>query len=629
MLTPRVPIASLLGAVALAAPAPARADAPGLTISVDASEAPVRKIFHAKITVPARPGPLVLHYPKWIPGEHGPTGPINGMMGLRIAAGGRPLSWRRDDEDMYAFHVDVPDGAKVLEVALDFAPPTAVEGFSAGASVTPQLAILSWNQVLVYPDGAASDDIVCTARLKLPAGWKFATALPVAKASGSQIEFLPASLTTLVDSPVLAGAHLRSFPISAAGAPPQFVDIVSDSPAALEAPADLVDRWKALSAEAAALFGATHFRAYHFLFTLSNQVANFGLEHHESSDDRLPERAIVDEEPRLNGAGLLPHEFVHSWNGKYRRPAGLATPAYHQPMKGDLLWVYEGLTTYLGNLLTARSGLWTAEQARDQLALTAAEMDHTAGRAWRPLADTAVAAQIGYASPREWRSWRRGVDFYPESHLIWLEADAIIRRESKGLKSLDDFCKAFHGPPAGPPAVSTYGFDDVVTALAAVQPYDWKSFLRARLNATLPRAPTAGLGASGWKLVYNDAPTAFMKAAQQRRHTVDATFSLGVVLREDGGIIDVVPGLPAAASGVAPGGRIVAVNGRRFSSQVMRDALRATRTAPDVDLLVESNEFFRTHHVRYRGGERYPHLERDASKPDLLTEMWRPQAKPR
>src|SRR3984893_3897213 len=400
-------ILGVLCAVAVAVSLGA-ASARTVTIEVDASAAP-RKIFHATLKIPASAGDLTLYYPKWIPGEHAPDGPVVDLAGLKFSAAGKTLKWRRDLLDGFTLHVDVPAAATEISAELDFLSPATFEGgFSAGSSATDKLAIISWNQVLLYPKGFKSDDINYSASLKLPAGWKFGTALPVTSQSGNEIHFATVSLTTLVDSPVITGEFLKVVPL--ASDPVTEMDIAADSAAALEAPQDAWDHYKNLVDQAQKLFGAHHYRDYHFLYTLSDHVAHFGLEHHESDDSRVSERSLVDDTARKMAAGLLPHEYVHSWNGKFRRPTDLATPDYQQPMQDDLLWVYEGLTQYLGEVLTARSNLLTPEQVRDNLALTAAALDHTPGRAWRNLQDTADAAPQLYFSPQAWHSWRRGVD---------------------------------------------------------------------------------------------------------------------------------------------------------------------------------------------------------------------------
>src|SRR5579872_6711826 len=511
---------------------------PSVTLSVDATNAP-RKIFHASLKIPAAPGDLTLYYPKWIPGEHAPDGPVIDLAGLFFKANGQTLKWRRDLLDGFTIHVDVPAGVHEVDADLDFLSPATFEGgFSAGSSATDKLAVISWNQVLLYPKGWKSDEINFTASLKLPEGWKFGTPLPITSQSGGEIHFATASLTTLVDSPVITGEFLKVVPL--AQDPPTEMDIAADSAAALDAPQEVWDHYKSLVDQAQKLFGAHHYRDYHFLYTLSDHVAHFGLEHHESDDSRVDERSLVDDSARKLAAGLLPHEYVHSWNGKYRRPYDLATPDYQQPMQDDLLWVYEGLTNYLGFVLTARSGLLTDDQDRDDLALTASDMAHTPGRVWRNLQDTADAAPQLYFAPRAWESWRRGTDFYPEGTLDWLWVDVIIRQQSKGQKSIDDFCHLFEGPPSTGPALKTYTFDDVVNALNQVVPYDWRGFWTERLTTHSPHAPLGGIEGSGWKLVYNDTPSELVSGVAGMFHIVPAAAALGLELRGDGGITDTI-----------------------------------------------------------------------------------------
>jgi predicted metalloprotease with PDZ domain len=597
------------------------ATSPTVTIAVDATAAP-RKVFHASLKIPASPGNLTLYYPKWIPGEHAPDGPVIDLAGLKFGAGGKTIKWRRDLVDGFTIHVEVPAGISEISAELDFLSPAIFEGgFSAGSSATDKLAVISWNQVLLYPKGWQSDDINYSASLKLPDGWKFGTPLPVASHSGNEIKFATVSLTTLVDSPVITGEFLKVVPL--AQDPVTEMDIAADSAAALEAPAEVWDHYKHLVEQAQRLFGAHHYRDYHFLYTLSDHVAHFGLEHHESDDSRVDERALVDDASRKLSASLLPHEYVHSWNGKYRRPADLVTPDYEQPMQDDLLWVYEGLTNYLGFVLTARSGLLTEEQDRDDLAITADMLDHhTPGRVWRNLQDTADAAPQLYFAPRAWQSWRRGTDFYDEGTLSWLWADVIIRQQTKGAKSLDDFCELFHGAPSTGPMVKPYTFDDVVSALNQIAPYDWRGFWTERLTNHGPGAPLGGVEGSGWKVVYDEIPSEMLTGSASMNRTVPAALAFGLLLNEDGTISDITEGLPAAKAGIGPGMKLVAVNGRRFSPEILRDAVKATKNgnAP-LDLLVENTDYYKTYKIDYHGGEKYPHLVRDDSKPDLLSEI--------
>ncbi len=602
---------------------------PRITLSVDASDA-VRRIFHVTESIPAGAGRLTLVYPKWIPGEHGPTGPITDLVGLKISKGGRAVAWKRVPTEMWSFFCDVPAGAEPLEIRFD-----SVAALSSDTTATAQLLVLNWWSVLLYPQGPGDNATLFAPSLTLPRGWKYGTSLPAEKQAGDTIAFRPVALVTLIDSPVLAGAHFRTVDLTPGQKPGHFLHLAGDSAAAVEIAPQDVAHYRRLVAEALALFGARHYDSYHFLLALSDHVPPNGLEHHESSDNHASERTFLEEAPKEVMGTLLSHEYVHSWNGKYRRPEGLVSGMsadYQPPVDSSLLWIYEGLTEYYGDVLGARSGLRTPDLYRENLALYAAGMDHQAGRAWRPLEDTAVAAQLLYPAPPAWTDWRRGVDYYPESELIWLEADVLIRQKSGGKKSLDDFVRAFHGAPGGGPAVKPYGLDDVVEALNAVAPYDWRAFFQRRVSDVAPRAPLAGIENGGWKLVYTDSRPELTRAAEEESKLYDFWYSLGIMVQGEGGsddagsgiVRDIVPGMPAAAAGVGPGMKLVAVNGRRYSEKGLRDALRAAKESHEpIELLVENVDTFATVKVDYHGGEAYPHLERDASRPDVVSAIGR------
>ena len=630
---------SLLPAGGLqAAPDPSPAAAP-IAVSVDATEAS-RHILHSRLTIPARPGPLTLVYPKWLPGEHGPTGPVVDIIGLRFTAGGANVEWRRDPADMFLFQIEVPPGASAVEAAIDFATPAGGDGFTSGASATARLMVLSWNQVLLYPAGPKADDIVFRPELRLPASWKIGSSLRIdgSAAAGQEprtaqgpgpIRFKPVNLTTLVDAPLLAGEHFRTVPLSPPGDPrPAFLHMAADSDAALRMKPEVEQHYRNLVAEAVALFGARHYEQYHFLLSLSDHIAHFGLEHHESSDNRKPERAVTDDEPRILNADLLAHEMVHSWNGKYRRPAGLIVPDYRQPVDSSMLWIYEGLTNYLGDILAARSGLWTAEELRDFLAWEAARLDTQRGRDWRPLVDTGTAAQILYGAGDEWQSLRRKVDFYEEGTLLWLEVDTIIRQRSSGKRTLDDFCRLFHGGRDSPPELRPYTADELYATLGKIASHDWKRFFDERVQRVAKHPPLGGLEAGGWRLEFTAEKTPRLKARETVDDLTDSRFSIGLLVGRGGSVKDVLGGSPAEKAGLAPAMKLVAVNGRRFSRQVLEDALAAADGgAVRLELLTESGEFFRTHSVEYKGGSRYPRLVRDPARPDLLGEIIKPLGK--
>jgi predicted metalloprotease with PDZ domain len=618
-----VAIASLIviGTVRFAAAAPA-------SIEVDARQAP-RGIMSAHLRLPVTAGPLTLVYPKWLPGRHSPAGPLTSLGGPRFTAAGRTLPWRRDAVDMNAFHLEIPAGVMNLEADLEIltspAPDGVVPGLETPRTATESLLILEWNQLLLYPAGSRSDDLTFQASVHLPPGWKFATALSTV-AVADAVQFAPVSLTTLVDSTLLAGRHVREFPLG--GTPSVTLHVAADTPDALNMNADTQAHYRRLVREAAALFGATHYDHYEFLWALTDQIMPDGLEHHESSDNRSPLRTLLDDPIRRAEANLLPHEYTHSWNGKYRRPADLATAEYQTPMVDGMLWVYEGLTEYLGDVLAVRSGLLTQEEFRDEFARIAAAMESHSAREWRSLQDTTTAAQLLYYQSRNWAArLRRQEDFYQESALLWLEADTLIRRRSKGHKSLDDFCKSFYGGQSTGPKLVPYDFDGVVGALNAVQPYDWAGFWRERLDRLGPQAPLEGLQAAGWRLALTSNPSIMHIAHEADDKDLDLHYSLGFYVDDSAATIgDVVPQSPADLAGASPGSHLVAINGYKWSKERLHDLLGAPPdSSGQITLLVEKDDTFKTLTLKYAGGERYPNLVREPAGEDLLAQIGRPR----
>ena len=574
--------------------------------------------MHTHLSVPAQPGPFTLFYPKWIPGEHMPSGPIANLASLVVRANGTVIPWRRDQVDGFAFHVDVPQNVHALDVRFDFLLGRG-GNFSAGASSDPNLAVINWNQLVLLPQGYRSHDLQVAPSITLPTGWKFGTALPTPQTSGSTVRFDTVSIETLVDSPLAAGVHFRRFPIYAAGGATAEIDAISDSDAALDWSPTTIAQYRNLVQEALALYGARHWEHYHFLFTLSDNVTSFGLEHHQSSDDRVPENSVIDPKLREESASLLPHEFTHSWNGKYRRPAGLATSDFQQPMSDDLLWVYEGLTNYLGEVLSFRMGMRDPKDFPDALAATAAGLDAESGRNSRPLGDTATFAPFLYNSPDYGFSARRGTDFYNEGTLLWLEADTIVREQSHGRKSLDDFCQSFLGIRNTAPAVVPYTRADVIAALGKVVPYDWAGFFHDRLDVITPTAPRGGFTRGGYRLVYTDQPSKWTSFAESRSHSINLENSLGMTIQEDGTVANIGENTPAARAGVGYGMKIVALGGRIFSRDAVDSALRdgAHGTAP-LQVITDDQGVFTVLSLTYHAGPRYPHLVRVAGTPDLL-----------
>lgn len=616
-------------AVALAAVAVCALAQTPATVAVDATDAH-RGVFHTHLTIPARPGLLTLVYPKWIPGEHTPTGPLMQVAGFHVHAGAQELGWSRDPVELFAVRVDVPAGSSAVDVDFDYLSPSSTfgAGYGESANATQNLLLILFNHVVVYPAGVATDALPFRASVRLPAGWKFDTALPVARQEGDRIDFEPVSLTTLIDSPLVAGAYTRSIPVADGGG--EHIFLTADSEPALAMGEARIANVHNLVAETDALFGARHYRSYRWLVTLSDLLEMQGLEHHESTDIRVPEHGVTDPDWTARTITILSHEFTHSWNGKYRRPAGLATPDYQAPMIGELLYVYEGMTRYFGDfVLSARSGMRTPEEDREFTAFVAGNLDRNRpGRNWRPLADTAVAVESISAAPNEEVPYRRGLDYYDESLLVWLDADSIIRAKTNGAKSLDDFAKAFFGAPATAPMIKPYTRDDLIAALEAVAPNDWRAFLDQRVYRVAPHPPLAALEASGWRLVYNDTPNWYAALRERTAHNVDASFSLGLWVKSDGTISDVTIGSPAYAAGLMPGMKVTAVNGRKYDPDVLREELRAGKTSTKpMDVAVEQGSFAGTFHIDYHGGIVFPHLERIANTPDTLSEIMRPRRK--
>jgi predicted metalloprotease with PDZ domain len=598
--------------IALAASAAPALAGPTISLTVDATKTP-QKLLHAQLGMAVKPGPLTLYYPKWIPGEHGPNGPISSLTGLKFEAGGKTIPWKRDLLDVFTFHLDIPAGVSHLDAQYDFIEP---DGYSA----TDKLMVLEWNDVVLYPAGTPAEQLSFEAKLIMPEGWKFGTALPVANQSGNQVAFKPISLDLLVDSPVVTGEFYRAIDLTPPGEPIHHeIDMVADSEAALAMSPEIQKDMTNLVVESGKLFGARHYRDYHFLFTLSDHVAHFGLEHHESNDSRLPERALLLPSAGMSLGGLLAHEFVHSWNGKFRRPADLMVPYYEEPMKTDLLWGYEGLTDFLGPMLAARSGLWTPDQYHEYLASIAAMLGPgRPGRTWRPLLDTA-SGEPGMGFGRGgWMSWRRGTDYYDEGDLLWLEVATIIHRESHGQKSIDDFCQAFHGGPNNGPEVKTYTFEELVAALNAVAPFDWAGFFHEKLDSTSANAPVGGIENSGWKVTFNGQPS---KLTGRRGNPGDI-YSIGLQLGNDGVVSDSIFGGPAFEAGISSGMKVIGVNGRLYTQDLLEDAIKEAKdTTKPITLLVVVDDYFQTSTINYHGGDRYPHLMRDDAKPDYLDEI--------
>jgi predicted metalloprotease with PDZ domain len=597
----------------------AAAPYPGqLQLRVDATDL-AHRIFSVREEIPVAAGPLRLYYPQWLPGNHGPRGPVDQLGGLRFSAGGKALAWRRDPLDMYSFLVDVPAGATLLVAEFQHLSP--LDPVQGRVVMTPEIVGLQWNAVLLYPAGFDAGRITVAPSVVLPAGWGYGSALeaaPGARPGAGVVEFRPTSLEMLVDSPLLAGKYYKRIVLDA-GARPIAIDAVADKPKELEITPEILARHQRLVAQADKLYGSRHFHHYDFLLSISDRYSSIGLEHQQSTEVGADDGYLIDPKGSAD-RDLFGHEYTHSWNGKFRRGADLSTPNFNTPMQDSLLWVYEGQTQYWGNVLAARAGFRTPEQARDGLALVAAGYEHREGRAWRTLADTTNQPIISTRRPQAWRSWQRGEDYYSEGELIWLDADTLIRERSGGKRSLDDFARGFFGVEDGRVEVLPYTFDDVVAALNAVQPYDWAGFLRQRVEERTEHAPLDGLARGGWRLVYQDKPNAV--AAARKGGGFDFSYSLGMSVGKDNRIGDVLWNGPAFKAGLAPGMLLVAVNGDAASGDLLTEAVTAAKSAKaPIELLVNSFDHILSVRLDYHGGLRHPHLERIPNTPDRLSQI--------
>jgi predicted metalloprotease with PDZ domain len=608
----------------------ARAQKAPIEITADLTDAP-RKLFHADIDFPVSAGPLALISPEWIPGHHMPGGPA-AVTSVVFKANGKPLEWRRDDVEMYEYHLTVPPGVTTLHAH--------VESIAA-RRVSQRLAALEWEALMLYPAHIPVKDIPIQPSVKVPAGWGIGTALkPVGggsypvPAAGAVIRFETTTVEQLEDSPVLTGLYFHEYPLAATISPKHFLDVAADAPEDANLRPAVLAEIANLVREADALYASHHYNEYHFLLTLSDVAGGMGLEHGQSSDNGVGEKGYADDAHQLPEADLLSHEFTHSWNGKYRRPAGLYQPDFATPMHGGLLWVYEGMTQYWGDVLAARSGLKTPDQYKDTVAMVAAELDYTRGRDWRSTEDTAVAASVLRGGNPAWSNWKRGQDYYFEGELLWLDADTLIRKMTGNRKSLNEFVKIFLGKGGNTgPLIVTYTFDELVQDLNQVVPYDWAEFLHDRVDRINPRADVSGLEQGGYKLVYRDKPTKSEKMIQAaegpRGGGIDCWYSIGLQLGADGTIADVLWNGPGDKAGLAPGEKVMAVNDKVYSADALREAIREAKDpAKSIRVIVQADSFVSTMQIEYHEGERYPALERVEGTPTYLDDIIKPLTTP-
>jgi predicted metalloprotease with PDZ domain len=596
-----------------------------IRLRVDATDID-RRIVNVHETIPVRGSqPIVLFYPRWLPGHHSPSGRVDMLAGLVIHANSARLEWIRDPVDVFAFHVDVPAGVAALDVDYQFTSP--VEANEGRVVMTPDMLNVQWTATTLYPAGYFARQITVEPSVRVPEGWQFATALEAVSTSGGFTAFKPVSLETLADSPIVAGRYFKRLDLDPGGAAPVRLNIVADRAELLEVKPEQLDAHRALVQQAFKLFGSHHYDHYDFLFSLSNHMGTIGLEHHQSSEDGTIPGYFTEWERSADTRNLLPHEYAHSWNGKFRRPADLWTPNFNVPMRDSLLWVYEGQTQYWGYVLEARAGLMTKQQAFDELASTAATYDSRIGRAWKTLEDTTNDPIAAMRRPLPWRTWERSEDYYDEARLMWLGVDTLIREQSRDQRSLDDFARLFFGTNNGSFVPVTYTFEDVVTALNKIQPYDWTTFLRSRLDGHGPGAPLDGLARGGYTLVYTETPTDYFKSSEQRRGSTDLTYSLGMALGRDGQLTSVLWEGPAYKMGLTIGTQVIAVDGTAYTSDLVKNAVaKAKNSNAPIELLVKNGDRYRTIQFQYHSGLRYPRLERAAGTLARLDQIF--QARP-
>jgi predicted metalloprotease with PDZ domain len=608
-------------------PLPQVQDAPWpgvVRLQVDATDLN-RRIFDVTETIPVeRAGPLVLFFPEWLPGNHGPVGPIAQLAGLEITANGQRVEWVRDTLHPFAFHLEVPQGASEITARFQHLSPTT--GSQGRVTMTAEMLNIQWEKMLLYPAGRWSRNITVQPSVTLPDGWRFGTALEPETASGAVTTFRPVNLEVLVDSPMFAGVHYRQIDLDPGGRSPVRANIVADKPESLEATDEQIGILRDLITQADRLYGARHFDHYDFLIAMTDKLGGIGLEHHRSSENSVDPEFFTGWATHVGDRDLLAHEYNHSWDGKWRRPADQLVPNFNTPLQNSLLWVYEGQTQYFGQVLAARSGLTSKQQALDSLAMTAATFDTRVGRQWRAMQDTTNDPIISQRQPKGWLSWQRDEDYYSEGQLIWLDVDTLIRERTNGRKSLDDFARAFFGVEDGDYTPAPYTFEDVVRTLNGVVPYDWADFLRTRLDGHGPGAPLDGLARGGYRLVYAETPSDWQKTLYGEYKRNDFTYSLGIQTGEGNVIRSVQWNSPAFQAGLATGMEIVAVNGRAASPSAISEAITAAKDPNTaVELILKDADRYRTVRIDYHDGLRYPRLERIAGAPDRLGDILTPR----
>ncbi len=599
-----------------------------MTVVLDERNAP-RGFAYTHMTIPVKPGAFTLVYPEWIPGEHGPTGPLHDMSQLRITADGKTIPYQRDRVDMYAFHIDVPPG--VSSVNVDFTVLlNTVNNFVDGHLATRNVMVGNWNRYILYQQNIDNTQYYAKASLILPQGWDFASALPIESRSGNRTDFKTVTLETLVDSPTDSGRYYRHIVTWTGDGTHSYLDMFADHPEDLELSKSLIDKYKCVTPEAIALYGGRHWNVYHSELTLSDLIPPQGIEHHQSSDDRAGDDFMTDPAQQMAGGDLLTHEFSHSWNGKYRRPYDLQQPNFNEPYpeQTDLLWQYEGMNQYMGDLLAFRCGIkGKATDYPAYLALIYAQMAYEPGRYTTPIVDLTTGAPYYYASGGDYPSLRRTAgDFYTEGELMWLDADTIIRQLTHGAKSLDDYTKVFAGGTTAPKVV-TYTREDIEYYLNEVVPYDWHGFFQKYVYSVAPEPPNDTFERAGYRFVMTERPNVYDENLEKTGKFVDSWYDTGLQIGDDGSIGDVRENSAAWKAGLGVGMTIVAVNGREFSPDVWKRAVKATTASfSPISVLIKQAGYYQTMTLKYHGGAKYPHLERISGTTDMLVKIMTPHA---
>jgi predicted metalloprotease with PDZ domain len=606
-------------------PAPKdRAYAGLITLEADASDLDHRVVRVHEVLTGVTPDTILL-YPQWLPGTHAPEGPIDRLAGLQVRAGNSAVKWTRDPLDVFAFHVYPAPGVQSLDIDFEYLSPTS--GDTGPLEISRSLLFINWNELVLYPAGYYARQIPVQAALTLPSGWQSSSALEAAGTRGDRTIFKRVNLDTLVDSPVYAGRFAAKFDLDPGSNVPVHLNLFANQPELLAVTPEQLAAYRSLVQQAYRLFGSHHYDHYDFLFSLTDDIDHMGLEHHRSSENGSDPHTFTEWDKTLYDRDLLPHEYAHSWNGKFRRPADLWTPNFNVPMQDSLLWVYEGQTQYWGDVLAARSGLRTLQQTLDKLALVAAYYQAATGQQWRPLQDTTNDEIINPRRPQAWEDYQRFEDYYSVGQLIWLDVDTLIRERSGGRRSLDDFAKTFFGINDGSFEPVTYTFDDVVKALDKVEHYDWAAFLHQRLDAVAQPTPLDGVRRGGYRLIFTDSPSDYDKSVQEQRKRFGLEYSVGLLIDagdQRGNIMQVMRNSPAFKAGLTRGTRILAVNGYAYDDVRLKEAIQSSHnTRAPIELMTQNGDQFKVVRIDYDGGLRYPHLERDASQPPRLDDILR------